>query len=209
MRKKGTIAFAVLFGLLCAGSVFMYTQQIEAEAEAQRAEALERYGGDQIEVCVATRDISTGETVDESNAVTRPWLVDLLPADPVTDLSEVSGMPLNSPVVAGEVLSKSRFISEGSKVTIPAGLQAVGVELGAAQAVGGAIQAGSLVDVYASGKKSTTLLAANVLVAAVSDGTSGRLSVTLAVNPDNVEELIAATQATTLYLTMSAKQEGE
>lgn len=209
MRKKGTIAFAVLFGLVCAASVFMYMEQIEADAEAQRAEALERYGGDQVEVCVATRSISTGETVDASNTVMRLWLVDLLPADPVTDLAAVSGIPLNSPVVAGEVLSQSRFTSEGSKITIPAGLQAVGIELGSAQAVGGAIQAGSLVDVYASGQSSTALIAAQVLVAAVSEGSSGRLAVTLALNPDKVEELIAATQTTTLYLTMSAKQEGD
>lgn len=34
-----------------------------------RAEALERYGGDQVEVCVAKRDLAAGEVVDASAVV--------------------------------------------------------------------------------------------------------------------------------------------
>ena len=37
---------------------------VRGEAERARADALARYGGDQVEVCVAKRDIAAGETVD-------------------------------------------------------------------------------------------------------------------------------------------------
>ena len=208
MKRKGTALVAIICGVACASFVLMFMQHVEANAAAQRSEALERFGGDQVEVCVATRTIAAGETVDTSNVATRLWLVDLLPEKPVTDLSDVAGVQANSPIVSGEVLSHARFDSSKDPLSIPEGLQAVGVELGAAQAVGGAVQAGNIVDVYAAANE-TARIASNVLVVSVLDGTSGRLAVTLAVPPEHVEELIAATQAATLYLALPAKQKGE
>ena len=208
MRKRATFVFAIVCGMVCAGSVLTYTYQVEANAAAQRTEALARYGGDQIEVCVATRSIAAGETVDASNVNTRQWLVDLLPENPVTNLSDVAGMQATSPIVAGEVLSHARFEGLATAIAVPAGLQAVGVELGSAQAVGGALEAGAIVDVYAAGASGTACIANQVLVAAVSEGSSGRIAVTLAIAPEHVEELISTTQTASLYLTLPAKQEG-
>ena len=207
MKKKGIAVLAVLCGLACAGCVLLYTQHVEARAALQRSEALERFGGDQVEVCVATRTIAAGETVDTSNVTTRLWLVDLLPEDPVMSLSEVAGVQASAPLVAGEVLVHARFDESHAAVALPAGLQAVGIELGVAQAVGGSLQVGNIVDVYASGASGTARIAENVLVASVMEGGSGRVAITLAVPPDRVEELIAATQAATLYLTLPAGQE--
>ena len=48
---------------------------------ARRADALARYGGDQVEVCVAKRDIAAGETVDSGAIETRLWVADLLPPE--------------------------------------------------------------------------------------------------------------------------------
>ena len=41
MKKRSTVIAALLCGALCAGSVLMYTNQLESQAEAQRSEALE------------------------------------------------------------------------------------------------------------------------------------------------------------------------
>ncbi len=209
MKKRSTVIAALLCGLVCAGSVFMYIGQLEAQAEAQRSEALARYGGDQVEVCVATRTIAAGEVVDAANASTRLWLVDLLPEEPVTSLAEVAGMQATSSIVAGEVLSHARFAESGEYVAVPKGLQALGVELGSAQAVGGAVVAGDIVDVYATGASGAALLANNVLVAAMAELASGRFAVTLALAPEQVEEVIATTQTANLYLTLPARGEGD
>ena len=209
MKKRSTVIAALLCGALCAGSVLMYTNQLEAQAEAQRSEALARYGGDQVEVCVATRAIAAGEVVDAANTSTRLWLVDLLPEDPITSLSEVAGMQATSSIVAGEVLSHARFVESGEYVAVPKGLQALGVELGSAQAVGGSVVAGDVVDVYATGASGAALLANNVLVAAIAELTSGRFAVTLALAPEQVEEVIATTQTANLYLTLPARGEGD
>lgn len=209
MKKKGTTVLALLCGVLCAACVFAYTQQIEANAEAARSEALARYGGDQIEVCVATKSIAAGEVPDATNTATRLWLVDLLPEEPVSKLADIAGRHATSAIVAGEVLSYARFEEEGTSVSVPSGLQAVAVELGKAQAVGGALRAGAIVDVYAAGSSGTNLIAPNVLVAAVADEASGRIAITLALPPQRVEEVIATTQAATLYLALPSGKEGE
>ncbi len=208
VRKRASVILALLCGLVCAASVLVYTNRVEANAAAERTEALARYGGDQVEVCVALRDVAAGETIDQSSVSTRLWLVDLLPRDPITTVAEVVGKQATSSIVEGEVLCRARFEETGGSVSVPQGLQAVGVELAAAQAVGGALKAGEVVDVYAAGPSGTSLIAGSVLVAAVSEGQSGRLGITLAVDPEHVEEIIASTQSATLYLTLPSKQEG-
>ena len=84
-------------------------------ADQQRRDALVRYGGDQVEVCVAKRDIAAGEMVEASAIETRLWVADLLPAEAVRQASEVVGSKASSVMLAGEVLSKRRFQAEGSQ----------------------------------------------------------------------------------------------
>ena len=208
MKKKAPVIVALLCGLICASSVLIYTHQIEVQAEAQRNEALARYGGDQVEVCVATRNIAAGELVDAASTTTRLWLVDLLPEDPITSLSDIAGMQATSSILAGEVLSHARFEQSSEYVAVPKGLEAIGVELSSAQAVGGSLEAGDIADVYASGASGASLIAEKVLIAAVGELGSGRYSVTMALEPERVEEVIASTQAATLYLALPARGEG-
>ena len=73
------------------------------------------------------------------------------------------------------------------------------------------VSAGSSVDVYATGSAATQVLARGVNVLATSVGTDDRQAsgssskvtwVTLAVDPNQVEELVSAAQRTELYLTL-------
>ena len=65
-KKRKSVILCVSCGVLCAVCVFIYTQSVRAEAEDTRNAALARYGGEQIEVCVAKRDIAAGEKIDSS-----------------------------------------------------------------------------------------------------------------------------------------------
>lgn len=208
MRSKAPFFIALLCGIGCAAAVLAYTSMVQAEAVAMRNEALQRYGGDQVEVCVATRDIAPGEEIHESNTTTREWLVDLLPAHACESFDEIAGKQVTSAVVEGEVLSQQRFEGESTSIKVPAGLQAVSVELGDAQAVGGMLQAGSIVDVYAAGT-TTELLVSQVLVTAIEPGATGSKRVTLAVSPEYVQQIIATTQQATLYLVLPSKQKSQ
>ena len=52
MKRNRTAFAGIVCGFLCAACVLAYTQGVRGEAEAARAEALARYGGEQLEVCV-------------------------------------------------------------------------------------------------------------------------------------------------------------
>ena len=73
MKRSRTTIIGIACGLACAACVFAYAQGVRGEADAARAEALARYGGEQLEVCVAKRDIAAGESVDASAVETRGW----------------------------------------------------------------------------------------------------------------------------------------
>ncbi len=195
-------------GVVCAVCVVAYLQGVRGEAEAARAEALARYGGEQLEVCVAKRDIAPGETVDAGLIETRLWVADLLPAQAVSSADEVLGKSASSAILADEVLSMRRFQDASTQVEPPEGLVAVSVPAKDVQAVGGAVAAGSRVDMYATGGTSTDLLASDVLVLATSTS-SGETSsdakvswITLAVEPERVQEVVAAAQGTDLYFSL-------
>ena len=109
MRRTKSWIVGIACGALCAVCVFMYLQDAGAQVDAARAEALERFGGEQVEVCVAKRDIAAGEVVDASSFEKRMWVTALLPEDPLTQDSDVLGKQVTSTVLKGEVLTSRRF----------------------------------------------------------------------------------------------------
>lgn len=207
MKRKASMLFSLLCGVVCSLAVFAYTVQVQQEATRVRNEALSRYGGEQIEACVATEDIAAGDIVTAANVTTRQWLVDLLPVDAAKSFDQVSGQRATSSIVAGEVISTRHFEGGTLDIEVPSGLQAVSIEVEQAQAVGGALQAGALVDVYAAGSAETSQLIKGAYVVSSGNGSGTRTWITLAVSPDQVEQVIAATQSATLYLTLPSPDE--
>lgn len=201
---------AVVCGLCCAVCVALYLASVRGEVDAARAEALERYGGDQIEVCVAKRDMAAGETVDASAIVTKMWVADLLPDGAVTDASEIVGKRLGSNIIRGEVICARRTEMTDSELGVPTGMAAISVPARPVQAVGGSVEPGMEVDVYATGPVSTTKLVSAALVLATSGAAEGGGAgaaaewVTLAVAPERVQEVVAAAQNLELYFALPA-----
>lgn len=211
MKKPTTAAVGIVCGIVCAAAVFAYLQGVKSESDAMRAEALARYGGEQISVCVATRDIAIGEKADASNTVEKLWLADLLPADAVRSTRDVEGERLGSPVYAGEVVTTKRFSRDEHEIDAPAGLSVLSIPVQDVQAIGGSVGPGLRVDVYATGASGTELLASDVpVVSSSNEGQNGSVSwVALAVEPRCVQELISASQKMELYLALpGCEQEG-
>ena len=208
MKRTRTMIVGIVCGIACAACVLLYLQDVGARAEAARAEALDRFGGEQLEVCVAKRDIATGETIDEGSIEKRLWIADLLPETPVTVLSEVVGKQATSAILKGEVITLRRFEESFSAVEVPDDLTAVSVPARDVQAVGGALRPGMLVDVYAAGQSSALLVAHGVLVLSTnaSDSTKSATDavswVTLALSPENVQEVVSIAQSSQLYFTL-------
>lgn len=208
-KRARSIAAGLIFGLLCAVCVGAYITQLDERANAAQAEMLAKYGGDQIDVCVAKRDITAGSTITESDVETKTWIATLLPANAVTDKKNAVGKRAGSTILAGEVVSESRFGFESTDIEIPDGLVAVSVPSREVQAVGGAIGAGMTTDVYAVGGSSTTRIApaVQVLATSMSSGGEGASSawVTLAVEPEIVQELVTAAETLEIYFTLPSE----
>lgn len=215
MNQKKMTVIAVACGIACAVCVALFMVSVQGEADAARNEALARYGGEQVEALVATRDIVAGERVDFSSVETKMWIADLLPEHAIRTSADAVGKTLTSTIFKGEVITEGRFDSEHSSIDVPTGKQAVSVPAKAVQAVGGVIQAGMSIDVYSSGDTTTTLIAHDVNVLDSSVGNAGVLTsgsngwITLAVDPEQVQEVIAASNKTTLYFTLPGKKPEE
>lgn len=206
MRKSKSLIAGIVCGLICACAVFLYLQGVRSEVDAARAEALSRYGGEQVEVCVALKDIAVGEKVDATNTTTKLWVADLLPTDAVQAVSTVSGKQATSTILAGEVISEKRFVGHEDEWSVPEGLCALSVPAKDIQTIGGSLIAGMKVDVYATGAN-TERIAEDVLVVTTNiDGEEASDSsiswVTLALEPDQVQEIIAASQKMELYFVL-------
>lgn len=207
--KRGVMVASISCGIFCVACVLMYASFVRGEADAAHREAMERYGGEQVEVLVATKDIYPGEIVTSANSESRTWLSDLLPEGSVTSLDQIQGRQTTSFVVSGEVLCFKRFEGEKSTLDIPEGCVALSVPAKDVQAVGGSLSPGNIVDVYAVGA-STTRIGSSVLVLATNaDTTDSKKTsvswVTLAVPLDQSQEFVTASQSMDIYFTLPAK----
>ncbi|MGI6216152.1 MAG: Flp pilus assembly protein CpaB [Coriobacteriales bacterium] len=223
LARKRLLA-GVICGVVAAVLVFLYVSDVRAQAMSVREDAIEEYGGETAEVCVASHDIAAGQTLSESDVSMKTWVVDLLPEGAATDASNVVGETASVPIYANEPILTSKLGDPGSMMSVPDGLCAVTVPSEDVNAVGGAIRSGSLVNVYASDSSSVRLLGENILVLETSNSTSssensqavfGDVSnrssiswVTLAVTPESVEELISASRKDDLYLVLPGSSAG-
>lgn len=211
MRTKRTVIAGLACGVVCAVAVVCYTQSVQAEARQERDAALAEYGGEQVEVCVASRDLLEGETISEDMVATEPWLVDLLPEGTSGSCEDLVGKRLSSPVLEGEPISSKRFEDGSEGLAVPEGMTALSLSTTPANSAGGRLCAGSLVDVYATGDSSTSLLVSGATVleaGAQASSATGVSWVTVAVAPDRVQELVDASRRTELSFVLPGVAEG-
>ena len=215
-RRKHMIISGIC-ALIAVLAVFAYTASIRSEAQVQRAAALQHYGGERVQVVVTRSDIALGATVSADNVSTADWLVDLLPQGEVaTSIDQVKGLMAQVAIKRNEPLLLERVGSGVSRIAVPDGLEAVSISSYDVLAVGGAIQAGSFVDIYVETSKGTiAALGSKILVLETSGSTKGienaeKLTwVTLAVTPGSVSDLIAASTKGTIHLALPGASSGQ
>lgn len=215
MKQRRMTMLALGCGVAAALCVFAFMAFVQSQADQAQADALARYGGEQIEVCVATRDISAGERLDYSALEKKMWVAGLLPDDAICESTDVIGKTATSSIVKGEVINARRFEQNDSSFDIPAGKQAVSVPIKTVQAVGGSIKPGMTVNVYSSGDTSTTMLASDVLVLDSSMGENSSFAssdsgwLTLAIDSNRTQEIISASNKTSLYFVLPGETNAE
>ncbi len=207
-RQRKQSIIAIICAVLAVIGVFAYTATIKSEAQIQRNAALQSYGGERTQVVMATTDIAVGSTIDSSNVKTVEWLVDLLPQGKVaTSLDQVDKLIAQTDVKKNEPILMERVGSGTARISVPDGLEAVSVSTDDVLAVGGAISAGSFVDVYVETSESKiVLLGQKILVLETSNLKNSEgveLSwVTLAIKAESVSDLISASAKGTIHFVL-------
>lgn len=213
MKRRTRIALSVVSGVAAALAALLYASSVRAEAQKAQQEALARYGGEVVSVCVATRDIEPGDVMDESCVAMEEWLASLLPSDAVTSMGDVLGKTATSHIPHRAPLSSQYYKKDENAVEVPTGKVAVSVASDPEHAVGGALVRNAVVDVYVSRDSiADRLVRARVLdTSSLANGGGDIAWVTLAVDPASVRELLAATTkgAVTLVIPGDLDQDAE
>jgi pilus assembly protein CpaB len=197
-----------------------YAQGLKADAASSRAQALANYGGEQVEVLVATRDIAPGESIGAENVSRQTWVSALLPAGAVLDINDAQGKTASMPIMRNEPLVEAKLGGMSQPLSVPSGLCAVSIPVDDTHAVGGAVIPGMAVDVYAASANVVMPVVEDVLVLETSSDygqskseSAGLLGskttsrpplkwVTLAVDPSLVQQLLASARDKVVYLVL-------
>ena len=206
MKRTTRLLISAVAGVLAVVLALGYGDSVRAEAQRAQRAALEAYGDEVATVCVAARDIEPGEMVDETNVVTEEWVASLLPDDALTSLDDVVGTEATSRIPARAVLTPLYFERDDEAIAVPKGKVAVSVAVDEQRAVGGAISPGDSVDVYVSSNGIADLLCRATVIDASnrleSQTDSAITWVTLAIDPETVTEVLAATAKGTVSLAL-------
>lgn len=204
MSARTRTVLAILCGLVAALLVFGYAARVRQGAESARQEALQRYGGETVTALVTTRRVLPGEAFSERNVEVRDWLVDLLPEGACGETGQVAGQRAASEIPANTPVCDSHLESGADALEVPQGTVALSVACTSQASVAGALSPGAEVDIYTLTGGSAVPLCLGVQV--LRAGASGSSPwVTVAVEPAQVEAVIAAASAQGLYFALPSE----
>lgn len=181
--------------LLAAALCLAYGEQTRAQCERERTEALERYGGEVVRLVVATKPIEAGETISSNNVSERDWVAELAPEGAITGLELVEGAKVSVPVAAGMPVTELNLRNPTETVEVPDGRVALAMVADSDAGVPPGLEIGATLAAYEVGAEGVRLIANDLKVLSVPAGTAGTLSsgqLTVAVDPDDVAPLLAA-----------------
>jgi pilus assembly protein CpaB len=218
-RSSGVVVAGIVVALLGMVLVFTYAGRVRAGAGVSGAAGT---------AYVATNDIPAGTRWEDMVGALKKKDVpaDVRPATAVATTSQLNGKAAIRGIAKGEIVTTSQFnTSSSGGLDIPAGKNAVTVNLTVPQAVARYIQAGADTNVYVSYKglptagnpadaNVTKLLLSNIKVlanqpmqaptaeaadaAAANQG--NEILLTLSLTPDEAERLIFAKENGTLHM---------
>lgn len=205
MRRRARVATSVVCGVAAALLAMGGAQSARAEAQRERSELLERYGGEVASLVVARRELASGSVVSEADVEERDWLADLAPEGAFTSVGDIVGTRLTSPVAKGAPLTRLSVVSGEGDVEVPEGRVAISARAGERVGIPSDVASGARVLVYEAAGDGVRLVCADALVLGGSAGcSSSDASITLAVYPDEVSGVLAASAAGTLRVALPA-----
>jgi Flp pilus assembly protein CpaB len=226
MNQKVRTYVSIACGIVAALALAMFLHQTSTASERAKAQLLNRFGGSTAEVLVATKTIRAGEKIVEGAIASQQWPSILLPEDPYlrSESHKLVGHDANSIILAGEPIRAAR-VDEAVSVleSVPIGMQAITIPTDPIRAIGGQVRVGMKVDLLCPGASDgMEVLARDVMILALSTDQStledtsglGLLGggssrdirwITVCVDADLVQQVVAAATAGKVYLTYAGQ----
>ena len=222
--NKKVIFIAVILSLCTSLLIYIYISKATAKPDVIV------YAN----VYVATKTMQTGYKISDSDVKQAKIARELLNGRAVTNIADLVGKRLKESVIEGEQILFDRLIDENKTIlayNIPQGKRAVSINVNEQIAVSNLFRPGDYVDVIASLEREenesaggrvvnprvTKIIIQNVEILALGQDqtvTDGKLkealkTVTLAVNPQDVEKLVYASDYGLLRLALRPVDEDE
>ncbi len=207
MRRRARIATSAICGVVAALLALGGVQSARADAQRERSELLERYGGEVASLVIARRELASGSVVSEADVEQRDWLADLAPEGAITSVGDIVGSRLTSPVAKGAPLTRLSVASGEGDVEVPEGRVAVSVRAGERAGIPSDVSSGARVLVYEAAGDGVRLVCSDALVlggSSTRSTSSTDRSLTLAVYPDEVSAVLTAAAAGSLRVALPA-----
>jgi len=169
---KWTVALLIVVGLAAALCAAVLTAGLRSGWSLNRSAAVEE--AHEVEILVAAHGMPAMKVVDASGVARRTVMSNELPENAITDLTNVIGKVLVTPVVDGEAFSARHFASNESGLnlasTLPEGYRAMSTVLNTDAGIESLLYPGCVVDVVSSfrlpaapGRPSGEVLSATLL----------------------------------------------
>jgi pilus assembly protein CpaB len=206
MSKRFRIVFATACAVLCVLLCGLYADHVQGEAERIRSEAIARYGGEVVTLVVATEALEPGEVVTQANVMERDWLADLAPDGAITKLQDVMGLEIREPSPQGAPLTDVNFRDDESIAAVPEGHVALTLPVTDKLGISRTVAQGSSLEAYQVGEEGTALIAKDMQVLSRPSSAASIMAaqVTVAVLPDDVSAVLAASASGDLRLVVPA-----
>lgn len=206
MSKRFRLIFALACSVLSMMLCALYADHVRGEAERVRSEAIARYGGEVVTLVVTSEDLEPGDIVTQANVTTRDWLADLAPDGALVSLDETLGKEISVPAAKGVPLTKLNFRANEAMADVPAGHVALTLPITDKLGIPRNLSQGASLEAYQVSKDGTSLIAKGmqVLSQPSANVSLSGAQVTLAVPPDGVSAVLAASAAGDLRLVIPA-----
>jgi pilus assembly protein CpaB len=198
-RLIAAIAAVVLAGI---GAILLFQYVTTADDRAME-------GQDPVSVLVVTQPIASGTLGSQmAGSVELQQLPrKAVNGNSLTSLDKVAALATTTNLIVGEQVLESRFAQPGTTsdgaVSVPNNMQLISLTLEAQRSGGGQLAAGDKVAVYVTEDDKTQQILQSVLV--VSSGGESSNLLTLAIEPQKVQRVILAAEASRLWLVKEAK----
>ena len=205
MSLKFRLILAGASAILVLMLTFAYGEQIRAQSELSRNEAMERFGGETASFVVSKRNLKVGQEITLDEIETKQWLTELIPDGAIRSAEEVVGKKLATPIAKNTVFSSYFFEDEAKGLSIPDDHIAYSLVLNDKIGINNQVGTGTMLVAYRVSADGTIAIASDISVLQKPTLSGTSTSVVLAIPKSSISAILESASKGELRLLEPAR----